>query len=114
MTFDRWFGKSWGAACCEAEAHAPTPVGRPCMHCREPILEGSQGLIHPVVGERIGNMAAYSMEPTHLDCFLKTIRPHGPECPHCRGAERIDHDRDCAYRVSGDNCTCIPMPEGKR
>lgn len=25
-----------------------------------------------------------------------------------------DHDRVCAYRVSGGNCTCRPMPEGKR
>lgn len=112
MTFERWFGKSWGASCCELEAHAPTPVGRPCMHCREPILEGSQGLIHPVVHEVIGDKAAYSMEPVHLDCFLRTIRPHGRECPHCRGVEPRNHAPGCGMRGESGLCTCIPMPEG--
>lgn len=103
-----WFGQSWGAPCCEPEDHVPTPIGRPCLRCREPIREGDQGLVSPLV--QLGG--EWSIEPHHIDCWLKGILPHGPECPHCRGAERIDHDRDCAYRVRGDNCTCIPMPAG--
>lgn len=109
---ERWFGKSWGAACCEVEAHAPTPIGRPCMQCREPIVEGNQGLIRAVVHEVVDGKVAYSIEPVHLECFLRTIRPHGPECPHCRGLEPRLHDPECRRKETG-LCTCIPMPEGK-
>lgn len=31
---------------------------------------------------------------------------HGTECPLCRGAAPIDHDRNCAFRVVGRHCTC--------
>ncbi len=41
-------------------------------------------------------------------------RLHGSECPRCRGAERIDHDRACAYRREGGLCTCIPAAEQTR
>lgn len=109
---ERWFGKSWGAACCEVEAHAPTPIGRPCMQCREPIREGDQGLVHPYVRdwkhEPDGDIR-FTMEPVHLDCFLRTIRPHGPECPHCRGLEPRFHAAECQRSETG-LCTCIPMP----
>lgn len=82
------------------------------MRCREPILEGDRGLIRPLAREVIGDQAAYSMEPMHLECFLQTILPHGPECPHCRGVEPRDHAPDCAMRTTG-LCDCQPMPEGK-
>lgn len=110
---ERWFGASWGAPCCEAEAHAPTPVGRPCMRCKEPIREGDQGLIRAVALEVVAGTIRSAMMPMHLDCVLRSIRPHGPECPYCRGAERIDHDAECGYRVRGDLCSCRPMPAGK-
>ncbi len=111
---EQWFGASWGAPCCDPHDHVATPVGELCMHCREPIIEGSQGLIHSVVHAVEEGKVVWSREPTHVDCYLRTIQQHGPECPHCRGAgAQIDHDRECAYRVSGGNCTCIPMPEGR-
>jgi hypothetical protein len=104
----QWFGKSWGAPCCEEDEHVPTPVNELCARCRELLLEGDQGVVMPFVALGQAGFLAY-----HLDCYLKGILPHGPECPHCRGAVPIDHDRDCAYRLRGDNCTCIPMPEGR-
>lgn len=107
---EKWFGDSWGAPCCEVEAHAPPPVGRPCMRCREPIKLGDQGLLHPHIA-MVGDVYTGSIEPTHLDCFLRSIRPHGPECPHCRGVEPHAHDPGCSMRTTG-LCDCQPMPEG--
>lgn len=110
-----WFGQSWGAPCCEPEDHVPTPIGRPCMRCREPIREGDQGLISPYVRdwkrEPDGDIRV-TIEPHHLDCWLKGILPHGPECPHCRGVEPRDHAPGCAMRTTG-LCDCQPMPEAK-
>lgn len=105
----RWFGKSWGAACCEAEAHTETPVGVACSRCREPILEGQQGLVHPHIDMLESGAMRSMMKPVHLECFLRTIRPHGPECPHCRGLEPRFHAAECQRRETG-LCTCIPMP----
>lgn len=106
-----WFGQSWGAPCCDPEDHVPTPIGRPCLRCREPIREGDQGLVQPVVGAYAPSGYHYGFEPLHIDCFLKGILPHGPECPHCRGVEPRDHAEGCAMRTTG-LCDCQPMPEG--
>lgn len=103
-----WFGQSWGAPCCEPEEHVPTPIGRPCLRCREPIREGDQGLVQPYVRDCDGQWTA-SVEPLHIDCFLRSIRPHGPECPHCRGVEPHAHHPGCAMRTTG-LCDCQPMP----
>lgn len=104
----QWFGKSWGAPCCEEDEHVPTPLSARCVRCIEPILEGHQGIVTPLVSlDGASTLVAY-----HLDCYLKGILPHGPECPHCRGVEPSKHSPDCAIRTAGF-CTCIPMPEGE-
>lgn len=99
----KWFGDSWGAPCCEEDEHVPTPVGDSCVRCKEMIRVGDQGIVSPLV-LLDGKL---DVIVHHLDCYLKGIAPHGPECPHCRGAgARIDHDRDCRYRVEGGDCSC--------
>lgn len=105
-----WFGTSWGAPCCDPEDHVPTPIGRPCLRCREPIRDGDQGLISPLIS-MVGDVYTGSIEPTHIDCFLKTVLPHGPECPHCRGKNPSEHAPDCRRNETG-LCSCTPMPEG--
>lgn len=106
MKFRGWFGESWGAPCCEPEEHIDTPIGEPCSRCREPIKLGDQGVVAPLV-ELDGSVRPIAH---HIDCYLQSILPHGPECPHCRGAARLDHDLGCAYRVSGDDCDCSINP----
>lgn len=103
----QWFGKSWGAPCCEEDEHVATPVLSLCARCQEPILEGQQGVVMPLV-----DCGRATTIAKHLDCFLRGILPHGPECPHCRGVEPRDHAPDCGTRTTG-LCTCIPMPEGQ-
>ncbi len=105
----KWFGESWGAPCCEEDEHVPTPVGELCARCKEMICAGEQGVVSGLV-LLSGEMTTIAY---HLDCYLRGILPHGPECPYCRGAERIDHDAECGYRQRGDRCSCRPMPEGQ-
>lgn len=107
---EQWFGDSWGAPCCDPNDHVATPVGELCMHCREPIVLGSQGLIHSVVHAVEEGKVVWSREPTHVYCYLRTIRRHGPECPHCRGLEPREHAADCGSRGETGLCTCRPMP----
>jgi hypothetical protein len=109
----QWFGKSWGAPCCEEDEHVATPVNEACTRCKEPIRPGDQGIASVLVGA-ISRRQAFSAEMIyfHLDCYLRGILPHGPECPHCRGVEPRKHAPDCGMRTTG-LCTCIPMPEGQ-
>lgn len=96
-----WFGEHWGAPICDETFHVPTPVGAPCLDCEEPIAEGDQGLSTPFFTDE-----TFTVRFRHLDCFLRTILPHGPECWNCRGLERNQHKMSCSYRKHGGNCDC--------
>ena len=102
----QWFGQSWGAPICDPEDHCATPVRDPCLHCRELILVGDQGLVMPLVEGAILRMVAM-----HLDCYLRRVLPHTRECPHCRGKERDEHARQCNYRQGGGNCNCVALED---
>ena len=56
-----WFGKSWGAPICVEDDHIDIPIGKPCYHCDEIIVDGDQG---------ITDMQGYSW---HLECHLRGI-----------------------------------------
>lgn len=101
-----WFGKSWGAPVCDPESRAPTPVGSKCMRCEELIATDDQGVTLPYVGNPGVTLAHW-----HLDCYLKTILPHGPDCKHCRGKEREEHHHRCAYRQVGGECNCVAIED---
>lgn len=105
----QWFGKSWGASCCEEDEHVRTPVWEKCTRCKEPIREADQGVGMYLLGE-FSHRTAASVEMLyyHLDCYLKGILPHWPECPHCRGVEPRQHAPGCAMRTTG-LCDCQPM-----
>lgn len=107
----QWFGKSWGAPCCEEDEHVATPLWAKCSRCQEPIRDGDQGIVMPLVS-MVGDAYTGTLIAYHLDCFLGGILPHGPECPRCRGIEPRDHAPDCGMRSEKGLCTCQPMPEG--
>lgn len=103
-----WFGQSWGAPVCEAEDHVPTPVGKPCIDCLETIVLGDRGIVTPLL------LAEGSITVAqHLECFLKKILPHGPDCPHCRGKEPEEHHPRCNYRTvaSDGRCNCVALED---
>lgn len=62
------FGGKWDAPVCDAAAEVSTPVGRPCLHCHEPIGVGDRGLLRMTVtadGARV--------EPLHRECDLRAM-----------------------------------------
>jgi hypothetical protein len=72
-------------------------------------MEGDQGFVMPVVAAY--ENSGFDMIAYHLDCFMKSILPHGPDCPHCRGVEPRMHAPLCSSKTTG-LCDCIPMPDG--
>lgn len=77
-----WFGPSWGAPICDPGDHVATPIGRPCLRCGKLIVDGDQGLVSPYV-RLVDGVTKATIEPTHIDCFLESIRPC-PGCAHCQ------------------------------
>ncbi len=67
-TRNTWFGRSWGAPCCEPHLHGPTPIGEPCAWCAEPIAEDDSGLIMLYVGgDRV------RLRPLHAECQARSV-----------------------------------------
>jgi hypothetical protein len=55
----QWFGPSWPSGICDECPQVHTPVGQPCSHCDEPIVNGDSGIV-------------YSNGPVaHRNCFLR-------------------------------------------
>ena len=65
-----WFGKSWGAPCCDTDRHVEAPVGRSCVECDVPIGERDRGFTSVVYPTQ--EHIAY-----HRICFLRTVVPCG-------------------------------------
>lgn len=102
-----WFGETWGAPICDPDDRVGTPVGDRCLLCDEEIEPLDQGVITPFVNEH----GRAKLVPEHLDCFLDTVLPHGPDCERCRGLERSQHKLSCGYAKHGGECDC---PYGAR
>ncbi len=51
----------------------PTPVGQPCLWCKEPIQEGDKGVVMPNVSGIAIAEAKVSLEPTHYECLMRQI-----------------------------------------
>jgi len=66
MTRVHWFGRDWGSAICDPQVHDCTPVGKPCLHCDEPIAADDSGVIIScmVPGKN-------PREPVHHECFFR-------------------------------------------
>lgn len=64
----QWFGRSWGAPINAECARCATPVGEPCLHCGELIVDGDQGIVIPHCGNNTITRA-----PLHCDCHIRMI-----------------------------------------
>lgn len=74
MSQNAYFGECWNPHVATSHDKAPTPVGEPCSHCDEAIVEGDQGFLMPHVESMVSaEQAVVKMRPTHLDCFLRQI-----------------------------------------
>lgn len=77
----RWFGKMYDAPMYFSTAETSTPVGIPCVHCDEVIVEGDDGVVLPGGGispvcdpfhdGRVFNEDGVPMCAFHRSCFLR-------------------------------------------
>ncbi len=62
-----YFGRKQPAPAWDYATLADTPVGQPCLHCAEPIIDGDSGVIVPFIRSR----TEATEEPYHVDCWLR-------------------------------------------
>jgi len=65
------FGPPWDAPVYEDSEHVPTPVGRPCLDCGNPIKKRDQGYLIPFMR---GN-GVVTIEAHHRLCFHQHVIP---------------------------------------
>lgn len=70
-TMTRFFGEPWDAPMVDDGNQVPTPVGEPCLHCGQAIVDGDQGFIMSV--QSADGMAVVS-QPAHWHCWLILAR----------------------------------------
>lgn len=77
----QYFGQPWNAPATDSAVHVSTPVGQPCVHCDEAIVEGDRGFVLPTARQDPDDPApaghapvwVAAAEPTHLECLLRSI-----------------------------------------
>jgi hypothetical protein len=73
----QYFGEPGDAPAWEYGIQAPTPVGQPCRHCQEAIVDGDRGWLHPHLDNRgDGVLTVVGQTPIHVECFLAEILGH--------------------------------------
>jgi hypothetical protein len=102
-----WFGAPWNPRCCDPGERSSVPEGGRCSGCDAPIVEDDQGFLIPHCPLK----GMPELRPIHLDCFLKTVLPHGPSCEHCRGKNKQEHATFCEYRQGTGNCNCVNVED---
>lgn len=96
-----WFGDPWPSAatpapvCEEPASRVPTPVGAPCLHCAEEVVEGDRGVLMPAVLMGEDGRLVTKIEPVHAECMVR-MSTGGPAhlLGRC-GCHRLG-DRDAA------------------
>lgn len=64
-----FFGQPWGDVA-ERGAQIATPLWGTCLHCDEPVAEGDQGTLLPVVSADESGAPVCSVRPQHRECQL--------------------------------------------
>jgi hypothetical protein len=88
-----YFGTPWPSGLCDSEEQVPTPVGKLCLECDEPIEQDHQGTFYfanPAVPECMdeghlawvltslahgveGQVGPVAMNPVHKECGLRAV-----------------------------------------
>lgn len=80
-----YFGPRWDAPLLDSATHVPTPAGRRCLSCGEPVVEGDRGLIRVAVREVPGGKFEGAPEPIHAECDLLGVVGHSVGVCRCTG-----------------------------
>lgn len=85
MNSTLFFGPRWDAPIVDDAQPTPTPVGKPCYHCGEPVQAGDRGFLRAVVRMDEHGQPYGSTEPTHAECDLRGTVGHQVGVCHCTG-----------------------------
>lgn len=92
-----YFGAWWDAPMTDDLEQVPTPVGEPCIHCGEPVVEGDQGTFMVDAQD-----PPYRLVPVHRECGLRAVMGgighHENHAYWC--TEKGDPDGGRSYRQS--------------
>lgn len=93
-----FFGEPWPSGICDDGHQEPTPVGVPCLSCREAIGPDDRGTFMFVVHSE----TEATWQPQHIECGLRTtmggighLEDHSHWC-----SEKHDPDGGRTYRQS--------------
>lgn len=94
-----YFGEPWDAGVCETGKHVPTPVGEPCMLCRQVVEVGDRGLFTWYVRAK---PAPPKQCPVHRECIMReTMGGIGHHLDHDLWCDNVgDPDAGVGYRES--------------
>lgn len=70
MTTLKYFGRPFDAPMYEGVPEIPTPVGKQCSWCTEPIREGEAGVTMPHMFKNDRGWQAEEL-PAHIECHLR-------------------------------------------
>lgn len=73
---NRYFGQPWGAPFLADAQRVPVPVGRPCLICHEPIIDGDQGVVMPYLYQGEDGAPAQRDAAEHRECMLLGVLGH--------------------------------------
>jgi hypothetical protein len=73
---NQYFGPPWDAPFIDDATQVATPVGETCLSCEEPITEGDQGVVMPLV--YVGDDGEPATRPAvqHRECLLLGVVGH--------------------------------------
>lgn len=94
------FGPPWNAPVSDASVFVATPVGKPCLNCREPIADGDRGFLRPVM-----RADGATVEPLHAECEMIGLAGHTWGVCHCTGYDTTSREaaRLLWFRVFGSD-----------
>lgn len=80
-----YFGEKWDAPRLDPTEgvqimQVPTPLGKPCLWCQQPIELGDRGLMQPTVRQ-----AGSTLEPAHMECDMLPVVGHQMGVCTCTG-----------------------------
>jgi hypothetical protein len=81
---NRYFGDPWDAPIVAHAEPIATPVGRSCIICGEPIVQGEQGIMMPVFYRGPDGATVARLEPEHRGCALLGLVGHLAGTCFCR------------------------------
>lgn len=118
-----FFGERWDAPIVDEATPTPTPVGKLCYQCSEPVENGDRGFIRTTVRMGDDGKLVGSAEPVHAECDMSGVIGHQVGVCHCTGYDGSRATAKLVWQRAGEQCgrpleefppkpPRVPCPEG--